>query len=96
MLRASIICMLGASLVTAAVACFLALDPLLFHGFAPACSDEYAQANETTPCSPEWNEATTELVVLGLALLGAVLSAAALIRLARSDEQTTSLDLATR
>lgn len=78
--RTSRISWLVGCLVVAALAGFLALDPLLFHGFAPACSDGYAEANGTATCKPEWDTALPYLLVMGLALIGAAISARSLNR----------------
>lgn len=69
------ISLLTISLVVAVVAAFPAMDALFIHGFAPACSDGYAEANGTTPCNPEWDTAAPYLVVMGLTLVGAAASA---------------------
>lgn len=63
------------SLLAGGIAAILALDPLLIHGFAPANSDGYAEANRTAPCKPEWGHARTYLVVVGIAILAAAASA---------------------
>lgn len=72
--------LLCASLIAAVVAGVLALDPLFIHGFAPACSDGYAEANGTPPCMPQWSDAAPYLLALCIALAGVVLSAAKLAR----------------
>lgn len=78
--RTSRISWLVGCVVVAAVAGFLALDPILFHGFAPACSDGYAEANGTAACKPEWDVASPYLLVLGLALIGTTVAARSLGR----------------
>jgi len=74
----------GLCLIAAAVAGVLALDPLVVHGFAPACSDGYAEATGTPPCKPQWGDAAPYLVALCIALAGAAVSAAKLLRGRRS------------
>lgn len=78
--RAATISLLSACLLTATVAGLLALNPLVFHGFAVMCSDGYPEANGTAPCKPDWAEGAPYVTVLGLALAGAAASAAVLIR----------------
>jgi len=76
--RTSKIASLVICAAVAVAAVVLALDPLLFHGFAPACSDGYAEASGTAPCKPEWDSATPYLLTLGLAIVGVILSARSL------------------
>lgn len=78
--RSSRVASLVLCFAVAAVAGILTLDQLLFHGFAPACSDGYAEANGTSPCRPEWVAAAPYMIALGLALLGVILSARSLTR----------------
>lgn len=77
--RRTMIFILCSSMIAAVIAGILALDPLLIHGFAPACSDGYAEANGTAPCKPQWGNATPYLVVLGIAVVGAAASAKTLV-----------------
>ena len=74
--------LLLASLLVALVAGFLAIDPLFIHGFAPACSDGWAEANGTEPCRADWSEAAPSLAALGAA---ATVGLACLIALFRTD-----------
>lgn len=78
--RRGLIFILCVSVIAAIVAGILALDPILIHGFAPACSDGYAEANGTAPCTPQWGDATPYLVLLGIAIVGAAVSTESLIR----------------
>lgn len=78
--RAATIAMFSACLLAAIVAGLLALNPLVLHGLAVACSDGYAEANGTAPCTPDWAEGAPYLTVLGLGLAGAAASGAVLIR----------------
>jgi hypothetical protein len=79
-LRRAMIGLLSACLLTAIVAGSLALNPLVLHGFAPACSDGYAEAHGIAPCKPDWDQGAPYLTALGLALAGAAASAAAGVR----------------
>jgi len=77
-LRRAMIGSVSLCLLTAVAAGLLALNPLVLHGFAPACSDGYAEAHGIAPCKPDWDQGAPYLVVLGLALAGAAASAAVL------------------
>lgn len=77
------------SLVAIVVAGALALDPLFIHGFAPTCSDGYAEANGTSRCAPEWDDAAPYLVALTIALIGSA-GAAMLLRRGRRPRQAYS------
>jgi hypothetical protein len=68
------------SLIAGTIAGILALDPLLIHGFAPACSEGYAEANGTAHCKPEWGQASPYLVLFGIAVLAAAASGQRLLR----------------
>ena len=85
-LRRAILCTLYACLLVAVVAGLLALNPLVLHGFAVACSDGYAEAHGTAPCTPDWEQGAPYLTVCGLALVGAAASVAALVRAKRMRE----------
>ena len=78
--RRTLIVWLALCLVAAAVAGVLALDPLVLHGFAPACSDGYAEAYGIAPCEPDWGHGAPYLLALGVALAGATVSSALLVR----------------
>jgi hypothetical protein len=75
-----LVVMLCVSLIAASVAGALALNPLFIQGFAPACSDGYAEANGALSCEPIWRETAPYLVALCLALVGASVSATKLFR----------------
>jgi len=79
-LRRAMIGTLSGCLLAAIVAALLALNPLVLHGFAPACSDGYAEAYGIAPCKPDWDQGAPYVVALCLALAGAAVSAAALVR----------------
>ena len=88
--RWALIFILCVSVIAAIVAGIVALNPLLIHGFAPACSDGYAEANGTAPCKPQWGEATPSLVVLGIAVLGAAASAMRLVHGQRNRSEASA------
>ena len=78
--RQGLAILLCVGLLTGVVTLALALDPLLFHGFAPACSDGYAEANGTSRCQPEWGDAAPYLAASCLAFAIAAASALKLVR----------------
>lgn len=79
--RRGLILILCTTLVAGLISATLAVDPLFVHGFAPACSDGYAEANGTAPCKPQWSEATPFLAVFGTVIAGAFACAARLARI---------------
>lgn len=89
--RCGLTVVLCGSLVLGVVAGILALGPLLIHGFAPACSDGYAEANGTPPCRPHWGDAAPYLVVLGIAFAGALACGGVLRRKRAERREATTM-----
>lgn len=91
-LRGALIGLLILTLLAAFVAGVLALDPLLFHGFAPACSDGYAEAHGTPSCKPDWDRAApylwTVAVAVGFSAFSAILLLAQQVH--RREEKASS------
>lgn len=76
---ATLLGVLCLSLIALVVSGYQALDLILFHGFAPACSDGYVNANGAdAACGADWDAAAPYLLVLGASLVVAGASAAGL------------------
>ncbi len=78
-IRSVLVLTLVGGVVVAGGATLVALNELVFHGFAPSCADGYAEVSGEPPCRPDWAVATPALIMLGAAAMAAAASAATLM-----------------